>query len=81
MSETLEAIVGDIVAADYRTAGIFERFGIDFCCGGRRSLADACQTASADPTDVIRALTDLPPHRVDDDDVTRWPVDRSSITS
>jgi len=76
MSETLEAIVGDIVAADYRTAGIFERFGIDFCCGGRRSLADACQTASADPTDVIRALTDLPPHRVDDDDVTRWPVDR-----
>jgi len=34
MSETLEAIVGDIVAADYRTAGIFEQFGIDFCCGG-----------------------------------------------
>jgi regulator of cell morphogenesis and NO signaling len=76
MNPSLEARVGEIVAADYRAAGIFEQFGIDFCCGGRRSLVEACRTASADPTDVVRALTGLPPYRVDDDDVTRWPVDR-----
>ena len=47
MNELLgTATIGDIVATDFRTAGIFERFGIDFCCGGRRSLADACRDAT-----------------------------------
>ena len=69
--------VGDIVAADFRAAAIFEGFGIDFCCGGRRSLADACRSASAQPADVLRALQELPAVAPeDDDDVARWPLDR-----
>ena len=37
MSEQLTTTtVGEIVAADFRTAAVFEQFGIDFCCGGRR---------------------------------------------
>jgi regulator of cell morphogenesis and NO signaling len=76
MIERLDsAMVGDIVATDFRTAGVFERFGIDFCCGGRRSLAEACQTASADPDAVIRALQALPAER-NYDDVSEWPLDR-----
>src|SRR5438128_10849546 len=76
MKERLEtATVGDIVAADFRAAGVFEQFGIDFCCGGRRSLSDACQAASADPAALVRALDALPP-RAADDDVTRWPLER-----
>ncbi|MBI3492569.1 MAG: iron-sulfur cluster repair di-iron protein [Acidobacteria bacterium] len=70
------ATVGEIVATDFRTAGVFETFGIDFCCGGRRSLADACRTAAADPAAVIRALNALPPPATVDDDVTRWPLER-----
>jgi regulator of cell morphogenesis and NO signaling len=68
--------VGDIVATDFRTAGIFEQFGIDFCCGGRMSLADACRAATVDPSDVIRALEALPPAAGEDDDAAHWPVDR-----
>ncbi len=34
--------VGDIVANDFRTSSIFKNAGIDFCCGGKQSLADAC---------------------------------------
>lgn len=33
--------VGDIVSADFRTAAVFERHGIDFCCGGATTLAAA----------------------------------------
>ncbi len=68
--------VGDIVAADFRTAAVFEHFGIDFCCGGRRSLGDACRTAAVDPHAVVHALDALPMESGSEDDVTRWPLDR-----
>jgi len=35
--------VGELVAADYRKAEVFKRFGIDFCCGGGRTVEVACQ--------------------------------------
>jgi regulator of cell morphogenesis and NO signaling len=50
--------VGEIVAADYRTAAIFERHGIDFCCGGARTLDQACRHAGADTMAVLREIED-----------------------
>jgi regulator of cell morphogenesis and NO signaling len=78
MSEAFErATVGEIVACDFRAAGVFERFGIDFCCGGRRSVEEACRAAAVDPGAVERALQSLPvPEEGDDGDVTRWAPDR-----
>ncbi|MBT3312173.1 MAG: iron-sulfur cluster repair di-iron protein [Desulfobacterales bacterium] len=40
--------IGDIVAEDYRTAGIFEKYGIDFCCGGQELLITACLAKGLD---------------------------------
>jgi regulator of cell morphogenesis and NO signaling len=61
MSNLLEqTTVGDIVAADFRAAAVFERFGIDFCCGGHREFSEACREASVDPETVRRALDALP---------------------
>jgi regulator of cell morphogenesis and NO signaling len=35
MSSTFEhQTLGDIVAGNYQAAEIFERYGLDFCCGG-----------------------------------------------
>src|SRR5436190_12854012 len=68
--------VAHIVANDFRTAAVFERFGIDFCCGGRRGFADACRTATADPEEVARALDALPPPTEGDEPVSEWPIDR-----
>ncbi|HKE85242.1 MAG TPA: iron-sulfur cluster repair di-iron protein [Vicinamibacterales bacterium] len=78
MNQSIDEItVGKIVVADFRTAGVFEQFGIDFCCGGRQSVAEACEAAAVDPEVVVEALRALPPADAHDDgDVTRWPLDR-----
>jgi regulator of cell morphogenesis and NO signaling len=77
MSERFDKTVGELVAGDFRTATIFERFGIDFCCGGRRTITEACRDAAVDPIHVERELQALlPMSESDETDVTRWPVDR-----
>lgn len=35
---------------------VFEKLGIDYCCGGYRSLEEACATANVSLDDVVRAL-------------------------
>ena len=68
--------VGETVARDFRAAAVFERFGIDFCCGGRRALDEACRTAAVDPADVVRTLEALPPATDATANVTQWPLDQ-----
>lgn len=73
------ATVGELVAADYRAAGVMEQFGIDFCCGGGQSLADACGRAAVDPVAVQKALDTLATQKAvktDLADVGSWPLDR-----
>ncbi|WP_338590293.1 iron-sulfur cluster repair di-iron protein [Shewanella khirikhana] len=52
----LQTRVGELVAQDYRFAHVFSRFGIDFCCGGGRTLWEACERAKADTTAVVDAM-------------------------
>ncbi len=40
--------VGELVAVDYRKAEVFRKFGIDYCCGGKRSVEDACRKKGVD---------------------------------
>lgn len=48
--------VASIVNNDYAAARVFKYFGIDFCCGGRAMLADACRSAGVDFNSVCDAL-------------------------
>lgn len=68
--------IGDIVAADYRTAAVFERFGLDFCCGGKRTLNDVCQQQTIDAEALLHALDHLPGGEgVPEDTAGVWPLD------
>lgn len=49
-------LVGDLVAEDYRRAAALKRFGIDFCCGGKMPLGDACQKKGVALEEVAEAL-------------------------
>jgi regulator of cell morphogenesis and NO signaling len=45
-------IVGDIVRSNFKTAQLFEKNKIDFCCGGGISLSEACKNTNVD-VDVL----------------------------
>ena len=51
MIETSQTL-GDIAAAHPAATRVFLRYRLDFCCGGQRSLADACERAGLDPTAI-----------------------------
>lgn len=69
----LESTVGDIAAGNPRAAAVFERFHIDFCCNGHRTLAEAC-AGVADPAVVETALREQPAE-TGAQDYRGWPVD------
>lgn len=48
--------IGEFVAEDYRTAAVFEKYGIDFCCGGQTTLAAACREKGLDPGAVQQEI-------------------------
>lgn len=48
--------VTDIVTRDYRTAGVFRKYDIDYCCGGKWPLDMICQNKNVNVDDVIEDL-------------------------
>jgi regulator of cell morphogenesis and NO signaling len=56
MALSLDTTIGDLVAARIGRSEVFERFGIDYCCGGQRSLVDASRAAGQAPEAVIEAI-------------------------
>lgn len=54
--------VGRLVAERPSRAEVFERFGIDFCCEGRLSIAEACARAGADAEALLAALAECDLH-------------------
>ncbi len=48
--------IGEIVADDYRTAQVFERHQIDFCCGGDIVLTAACESKGIDLATLMSEL-------------------------
>jgi len=42
MSIGMETQVADVATRHPATIRVFQRYGVDFCCGGKRSLADVC---------------------------------------
>ena len=48
--------VGQIAAKDLRKAEVFKKYGIDFCCGGKKTLAVICKEKGIDATKVEQEL-------------------------
>lgn len=52
----LKTTVGRLVAETPMRARLFDEFGIDFCCGGKQTLEQACKNRGLDPDEVLKRL-------------------------
>lgn len=57
-----EQSVGEVVKQNIHAAPIFESYGIDYCCGGKKSLSTACLEKGVD-AERLRAELELLPDR------------------
>lgn len=76
MNTNITLKIGEVVAEDYRAASVFSKFGIDYCCGGQKTISDACRKKQVDPKEVVKALDEAlktkEPRGVD---FNAWPMD------
>lgn len=56
MTSYLETPVGQLVVDKPQLARVFEKFGIDYCCGGKLTLGAICQKKGLDVQAVLTAL-------------------------
>src|SRR4051812_45894642 len=61
MSATIEKTVRDLAVENPAATRVFERLGIDYCCGGGRTLDEACRVAGANVAQVVAALETAQP--------------------
>lgn len=59
--------LGHMVADDPACAAVLERFGLDYCCGGKQTLSQACQRKGVSPDRVINELEGRKPFRRETD--------------
>lgn len=48
--------LGQIAARDLRKAQIFKKYGLDFCCGGKKTVKEACREKGLDVTKIEQEL-------------------------
>ena len=53
---TPETTVGQLVVDRPSRSRIFQKLGIDFCCGGKKSLAAVCEKKGLDARSVLQVL-------------------------
>ena len=59
MTNIAQQTIAEIVTNDHRTATIFEKYHLDFCCKGKRSLAEACAEKGLSFDEVAAEINSL----------------------
>lgn len=59
MDFTARTPLGEIAAAFPPSMRVFEAHGLDYCCGGRRTLGEACEAAGLGPAKLLDELGEL----------------------
>lgn len=56
MTGEKDETLGEIAVKDLRKAEVFKKYGLDFCCGGKKTVKEACAEKGLDVTKVEKEL-------------------------
>lgn len=75
LQELKEKKVGELVKEDIKTAHIFKKYGIDFCCGGGISIEHACKKQNVPIEALVNDLLNIDNTLPQSQDYDHWPLD------
>lgn len=76
LSKDTQKQIGEFVAQDYRTAAVFSKYGIDFCCRGHRTVEEVCTKNEIDSDELLSDLDRALSANTDQSiDYKSWPLD------
>jgi len=72
-----DSFITEIVTRDYRTSDVFLKYGIDYCCNGKCTLRDICETKGINVDNVKQELNEAmssmnPSNSLE---FNEWPID------
>lgn len=68
--------IGSFVAQDFRTAAVFTKYNIDFCCKGNRTITEVCEKQEIDSDVLLQNVYDvLQSENGGGVDFNSWPLD------
>jgi regulator of cell morphogenesis and NO signaling len=51
--------LSEIVSKNYKAASVLEKYNLDFCCGGDKPAAEACEEKGLNPTKIFEEILSL----------------------
>lgn len=76
LNENTQKEIGQFVADDFRTAAVFSKYKIDFCCRGNRSVEQVCKINSIDSDMLLEELDAITQTNTGQNiDYRSWPLD------
>ncbi|UTW67803.1 iron-sulfur cluster repair di-iron protein [bacterium SCSIO 12643] len=75
MQNLADKTVAEIVTENIKTADVFKKNGIDFCCGGNVNVAKACERKGLDVDQIVSELNDSLAEKGAVHDYNSWELD------
>lgn len=64
MQYLISKTLSEIVNEQFQTASVFEKYNLDYCCKGKRSLLQACEEENVPVTTIVEDLKNIYSHSI-----------------
>ena len=76
LEKKIKKQIGEWVAEDFRTAAVFSKYKIDFCCNGNRTITEACAKKAVNSDALLLELEQVTNTTNNETiDYKSWPLD------